>query len=579
MSISTPIRPTRKTLFFDSPSQEGVPRQPRLDRTSSSSHGGGNNNLEDSNVIMSNFNTPKKNNHSPYVPKVIGKSGTSSPLRNEIAGASEFALVGSGPTNVVSNTPGKVHKKDKQHQHNNNNRVSNNTQQADRFIPNRQSSQPIAKCKVEKSASIVSDPCTNSSNGTEEDTENDQNEGDNTNSNTVTDNNNNKSKSEYQNSVAEACGLALNTRILEFQPAAPQSSKPIDLRSQYNRPLKPALNAQLRRKVPTAPERVLDAPGLVDDYYLNLLDWSCGNQVAIGLEQSVYIWNANTGTVASLMDSTAPSSYISGVKWSGDGAYLSIGLSDGDVQIWDVEEQTKLRSMTGHSSRVGVMSWDKHILSSGCRDGSIWNHDVRIAEHKVSEFNNHVAEVCGLEWRSDGSQLASGGNDNIVNIWDARSTSTPKFTKTNHKAAVKALAWCPWQLNLLSTGGGSQDKHIHFWNSTTGARVNSIDTGSQVTSLKWSSTYKEIVSSHGFPENHLSIWSYPSLTKNVDIVAHDSRVLHSALSPDGQTLATCASDENLKFWKIFEGVSKKVSSTAGSALASGKEMGKAMMIR
>ncbi|KAA8917253.1 hypothetical protein TRICI_000591 [Trichomonascus ciferrii] len=543
MSVSTPVRPTRRTLFFDSPS---APRQPRLDKGVGS--------LQD--TVSNHFqSTPKKS--SPYVPKVIGKG--SSPLRNDVV-ASEFALVGSGHANTVNNTPGKIQKKDK---------ALRATAQADRFIPNRQSSH-TAKSKVESNPSAgTTDPCKNTSCADSASSS--------SSTTVINSGSSNGSSAEYQSSVAEACGLALNTRILEFQPAAPQSSKPIDLRSQYNRPLKPALNAQMRRKVPTAPERVLDAPGLIDDYYLNLLDWSCGNQVAIALEQSVYIWNASTGSVASLMES-ANNSYVSGIKWSGDGAYLSIGFSDGDVQIWDVEEQTKLRSMGGHSARVGVMSWDKHILSSGCRDGSIWNHDVRIADHKVSEFNNHVAEVCGLEWRADGSQLASGGNDNIVNIWDARS-STPKFTKTNHKAAVKALAWCPWQLNLLSTGGGSQDKHIHFWNSTTGARVNSIDTGSQVTSLKWSSTYKEIVSSHGFPDNHLSIWSYPSLTKNVDIVAHDSRVLHSSLSPDGQTLATCASDENLKFWKIFEGVSKKVSSTAGSALASGKEMGKAMMIR
>lgn len=438
--------------------------------------------------------------------------------------------------------------------------------QADRFIPNRQSSYPI-RSKLEKpttsssslnlfggsddlvaSASVAIGPGTNASNT-------------------------NSSSQAYQSSVAEACGISLNTRILEFQPAAPQSSKPIDLRSQYNKPLKP-VNAQHRRKVPTTPERVLDAPGLIDDYYLNLLDWSSDNQVAIALERQVFVWNGNTGTVSNLLKGPR-NTYVSSIKWSEDSAYLSVGFSDGDVQIWDVEEGVKLRSMGGHSGRVGVMSWNKYILSSGGRDGSIWNHDVRIAEHKVSEYKNHFAEVCGLEWRSDGQQLASGGNDNVVNIWDARST-TPKFSKTNHRAAVRAIAWCPWQINLLSTGGGSQDKYIHFWNSTTGARVNSIDTGSQVTSLNWSTTYKEIVSTHGYPDNVLSIWSYPSLTKNVDIVAHDARVLHSSLSPDGQTLATCASDENLKFWKIFEYTGKKSHSSNTSTIASAKEM---MMIR
>lgn len=385
----------------------------------------------------------------------------------------------------------------------------------------------------------------------------------------------------YESSLADACGVNLNTRILAFKPPPPESSKPIDLRAQYNRPLRPtkSKSAQFRRRVQTAPERVLDAPGLLDDYYLNLLDWSSGNQVAIGLERNVYVWSADTGSVSCLLE-TSPDTYVSSVKWSGDGAYVGVGLGTGEVQIWDVEEGTKLRSMFGHDSRVGVMGWSKHTLSTGARSGLVFNHDVRIAQHKVAELVSHTSEVCGLEWRSDGSQLATGGNDNLINIWDARSLSAPKFTKTNHRAAVKALSWCPWQLNLLATGGGSYDRHIHFWNTTTGARTNSIDTGSQVTSLRWSNHYREIVSSSGFPDNSLSIWSYPTLVRNIEIPAHETRVLHSCLSPDGQMLATAAADESLKFWKIFErkpGTSAAASREGGVGSKGG--MTKSMTIR
>ena len=54
---------------------------------------------------------------------------------------------------------------------------------------------------------------------------------------------------------------------------------------------------------------------------------------------------------------------------------------------------------------------------------------------------------------------------------------------TAHAAAVKALAWCPFQSNLLASGGGTADRCIKFWNTHTGALLNSIDTGSQVRSL------------------------------------------------------------------------------------------------
>ncbi|KAH8880077.1 WD repeat-containing protein slp1 [Thozetella sp. PMI_491] len=384
----------------------------------------------------------------------------------------------------------------------------------------------------------------------------------------------------YQDSLADACGVSLNTRILQFKPAPPESSKPIDLRQQYNRPLKSAsaASAQFRRRVATAPERVLDAPGLVDDYYLNLLDWSSGNQVAIGLERNVYVWSADEGSVSCLLE-TSPDTYVSSVKWSGDGAYVGVGLGTGEVQIWDVAEGVKIRSMFGHDTRVGVMGWSKHLLSTGARSGLVYNHDVRIAEHKVAELVSHTSEVCGLEWRADGAQLATGGNDNLVSIWDARSLAVPKFTKTNHKAAVKALAWCPWNTNLLATGGGSYDRHIHFWNTTSGARVNSIDTGSQVTSLRWSPHYREIVSSSGFPDNSLSIWSYPTLVRNVEIPAHESRVLHSCLSPDGQMLATAAADESLKFWKIFEKKAGAGAGVGGAGASAKADMVKQMTIR
>lgn len=51
------------------------------------------------------------------------------------------------------------------------------------------------------------------------------------------------------------------------------------------------------RKIPSKPFRILDAPGLQDDFYLNLVDWSAQNILAVALESSVYVWNATNSTV------------------------------------------------------------------------------------------------------------------------------------------------------------------------------------------------------------------------------------------------------------------------------------------
>ncbi|KAM0751361.1 WD40 repeat-like protein [Meredithblackwellia eburnea MCA 4105] len=382
--------------------------------------------------------------------------------------------------------------------------------------------------------------------------------------------------------LSASLGLDPTKRILSFfaEPPPPSSSASDGLLTTYRRPrpghpassssssTSTAAQAASRRRIATAPERVLDAPGLVDDYYLNLLDWSSSNLVAIGLSESVYVWNAESGEVSLLCSVGSEEGgqegddYIASVKFAEDGSYLAVGLSSGPIKIYDLTTSSLIRTMSGHLSRVPSLSWSGAVLSSGCRTGEIWNSDVRVAQHKVAELRGHRGEVCGLEWRkevlgglSGGGQglLASGGNDNIVHVWDGRMTSAPKMTKTNHTAAVKALAWCPWNSSLLATGGGSSDRTIHFWNTTTSARLNSLPTPSQVTSLIFNPHSREILSSHGIPDHQLSIYSYPTLNKVADIPqAHETRILHSCLSPDGTTVATASSDENLKFWKVFE---------------------------
>ena len=66
------------------------------------------------------------------------------------------------------------------------------------------------------------------------------------------------------------------------------------------------------------PERILDAPDIMNDYYLNLVDWSCGNLLAVALGSFIYLWNAGTGEISQLCGLEGEE-YVCSVRWVEEG--------------------------------------------------------------------------------------------------------------------------------------------------------------------------------------------------------------------------------------------------------------------
>ncbi|KAI3505390.1 hypothetical protein L1887_27509 [Cichorium endivia] len=303
------------------------------------------------------------------------------------------------------------------------------------------------------------------------------------------------------------------------------------------------------RKVPRSPYKVLDAPALQDDFYLNLVDWSSHNVLAVGLGNCVYLWNACSSKVTKLCDLGIDDSVCS-VGWAQRGTSLAVGTSNGKVQIWDASRCKRVRTMEGHRLRVGALAWSSSMLSSGSRDKSILQRDTRSQQDFVSKLNGHKSEVCGLKWSYDNRELASGGNDNRLFVWNQHSTQ-PILKYCEHTAAVKAIAWSPHLHGLLASGGGTADRCIRFWNTTTNSHLSCMDTGSQVCNLVWSKNVNELVSTHGYSQNQIIVWRYPTMSKLATLTGHTYRVLYLAISPDGQTIVTGAGDETLRFWNVF----------------------------
>eukprot|EP00929_Paragymnodinium_shiwhaense_P106232 TRINITY_DN7145_c0_g1_i1.p1 TRINITY_DN7145_c0_g1~~TRINITY_DN7145_c0_g1_i1.p1 ORF type:complete len:446 (+),score=69.41 TRINITY_DN7145_c0_g1_i1:71-1408(+) len=346
-----------------------------------------------------------------------------------------------------------------------------------------------------------------------------------------------------------------NCKVLHFKHRPLQAHNGADdLKVLYssNRDSAAKQKARPGRVVPQTAIKVLDAPGLIDDFYGHPIDWSMRNVVAVALSETVFLFDAASGRTERLLTLPSSAGAVTSLRWTGEGLHLGVGTSAGEVQIWDSSALRQLRSLRGHSGRIGALAWHEHMLSSGSADAEVHHHDVRIREHLTARLTGaHADLVCGLDYSASGS-LASGGNDNTVCIWESVAARQPLFSLTEHRAAVKAVRWCPWQRNVLATGGGSADRQVCLWNAASGRLLMSADAESQVTGIAWGGPQeRELVTSHGYSRNHLSLWKYPSLVKTADFEGHSGRLLDLAQSPDGSIICSASADETLRFWQMF----------------------------
>ena len=61
--------------------------------------------------------------------------------------------------------------------------------------------------------------------------------------------------------------------------------------------------SSIKRKIISEPYKILEAPLLKDDFYLNLVDWSENNQIGVGLGSSLMVWSGCSSKVKRIYES------------------------------------------------------------------------------------------------------------------------------------------------------------------------------------------------------------------------------------------------------------------------------------
>jgi WD40 repeat protein len=193
-------------------------------------------------------------------------------------------------------------------------------------------------------------------------------------------------------------------------------------------------------------------------------------------DRSVQIWDAEIGSPAGELSAGQIASVWALTSWTAaDGhARLATAGDDPTVRIWDAETGASIgEPLAGHTATVWAMaSWTANghtmVISTG-DDGMICRWDADVVGVYGDPIQGHAGWIPSMTiWQTpDGTpQLASGGADATIRVWDPHTGTTVNTLDTSRVGCTWVLALTAWN----TPDGGTRvafagnDPSVYIWN-------------------------------------------------------------------------------------------------------------------
>jgi WD40 repeat protein/serine/threonine protein kinase len=321
-----------------------------------------------------------------------------------------------------------------------------------------------------------------------------------------------------------------------------------------------------------------------------------GRRIAsASLDMTARLWDAETGQPIG-EPLTAHEDMVLAVAFTPDSQLLATGGWDGTVRFWDAETAEAVgEPLTGHNGLVMTLAFspDGALLATGGSDDSVllWvlddleaggfplvNHqdDVRdlafspdsrwlasagnddtvrlssVVDVTSMIYRAHTGNVWSVEFRQDGTQLATGGSDGNVLLWLPPEKPLLAERVLNADTPLMALALSPDETMLAAAGGVGSNFQIRVWDNATGAEHLLIDGHADlVTTLAYSPDGTLLAS--GGRDGLIHLWSAEDGTLQQTLSLQGQEAAYSlAFSPDGTLLAS-GSESGLRLWNVADG--------------------------
>ncbi|WNF28393.1 WD40 repeat domain-containing protein [Streptomyces sp. C11-1] len=198
-----------------------------------------------------------------------------------------------------------------------------------------------------------------------------------------------------------------------------------------------------------------------------------GRTLVISTAGETRLWSVVAGRGSARARASLPQreSNVKAIAFGPDSAVLALGWQDGTVELWDVEDPDRPRSLgvldgTGGPVRALAISRDGRTLAVASSDAQVRLWDVaRPADaRRTAVISGHGGPVESVALSGDGRLLATGSTDHTATLWSISPGGPVRSAVfTGHDSTVSALAFSP-DGRTLASGDGNDS--VLFWSLT-----------------------------------------------------------------------------------------------------------------
>eukprot|EP00884_Botryococcus_braunii_P019166 jgi/Botrbrau1/5933/Bobra.0366s0107.1 len=149
------------------------------------------------------------------------------------------------------------------------------------------------------------------------------------------------------------------------------------------------------------------------------------------------------------------------------------GSDDATVKVWDLRVRRSVQTLSERFQILAVSFSDAgdQVYSAGI-ETLIKAWDLRKSE-PVLTLAGHSDSVTGLRLSPDGNSLLSNSMDNTIRIWDVKPFGAPnrclRVLSGHLHTLEKNLLRCDWSPDATKVTGGSGDRNVYIWDTTSGS--------------------------------------------------------------------------------------------------------------